>query len=107
MSAVGEVWQNKTTFKTFIYLAVFPFDDASSNFDKSDENVRNMGKPSIFQYSCMVEILCLHIQCIYQLPCFNIAGMIRAYSRKLGHACDFSEKRQKKGEVIKNLGKNV
>ena len=72
--------------------------DKDSNFDKSDENVRNMRKPSIFQYSCMVEILCLHIQCIYQLPCFNIAGMIRAYSRKLGHACDFSEKGQKKAK---------
>ena len=25
----------------------------------------------------------------------------------LGHACDFSEKAQKKGKIFKNLGKNV
>ena len=46
-----------------------------------------------------------------------IGNTIRAYSRKSGHACDFSEKGQKKGEkhlqmlnkgkIFENLGKNV
>ena len=36
--------------------------------------------------------------------------MSRAYSRKTGHACDFSEKGQKrgkKGKISASLGKNV
>ena len=31
----------------------------------------------------------------------------RAYSRKKGYACEFSEKGQKKGKIFENLAKNV
>ena len=41
----------------------------------------------------------------------EIFDFARACSRKYGHACNFSEKRQKKkdkkGKLFENLGKNV
>ena len=37
----------------------------------------------------------------------SFTSLIRAYSRKLGHACNFSEKGQKQGKIFKNFGKNV
>ena len=38
---------------------------------------------------------------------FFFFGGGRVYSRKEDHACDFSEKGQKKGKIFENLGQNV